>query len=194
MACMTILEQIQQLPFDIAATPQRKIHQPSMAQAGVLIAFTHEAEPHIVLTLRSSKLAKHSGEVAFPGGKQDPEDDSIITTALREAHEEVGLCPSQVEVLGELHQVFSRFGYVVTPVVGIIKADIELVANPDELESIFKVPVRFFIDNEPDEYFQRGSIKMPTYHFEGYRIWGLTAMMIAEMINNHFGGNIEFSV
>jgi len=191
---MNIQNRIEQLAQSISALEQRRIEQPSMAQAGVLIALTEEDEPHMVLTQRSTQLSTHSGEVAFPGGKRDPEDDDIVFTALREAHEEVGLQPQDVNVIGELHQVFSRFGYVVTPVVGLIKPNLELVANPGELDSIFKVPVRHFLENDPDEFFERGSIKMPTYHYEGYRIWGLTAMMIAEMMNNHFGAAIEFKI
>lgn len=169
----------------------RIVDQPSLAQAGVLVAITNEENPHLVLTRRASHLSTHSGEVAFAGGKRDDSDPDIIFTALREAQEEINLASQYVEVIGELDQVVSRFGYVVTPIVGIIPADINFTANLDELDAVFKVPLKFFLETQPHDYFQRGKISIPSYHYEGFRIWGLTAMMITEMMNNHLDANIE---
>ena len=171
----------------------RRVSKPELAEAGVLVALTDEPQPRLLLTLRSRQLSSHQGEVAFPGGKRDPEDDSIIVTALREAQEEVALDPSCVTVLGELDQVVSRFGYLVTPVLAIIPPDSEFVANPSELDAVFTVPLNFFLD-EPSGYFQRGSIRIPSYDYEGFHIWGLTAMMIAEMMNNFWDTDIPFRV
>jgi 8-oxo-dGTP pyrophosphatase MutT (NUDIX family) len=144
----------------------------------------------LVLTRRAQHLNSHSGEVAFAGGKRDKTDPNIIFTALREAYEEISLATTDVKIIGPLDQVVSRFGYVVTPIVGIIPADVELVANPEELDAIFKVPLRFFLESEPHDYFERGNISIPSFHYEGFRIWGLTAMMITEMVNNHLNANI----
>ena len=77
-----------------------------------------------------------------------------------------------------------------TPIVGIVPAETEFVANLDELDAIFKVPLRYFLENEPDDYMKRGSLFIPSYHYEGFRIWGLTSMMITEMMNNHLNANI----
>jgi 8-oxo-dGTP pyrophosphatase MutT (NUDIX family) len=129
--------------------------------------------------------------VAFAGGKQDATDPDIVFTALREAHEEINLCSDQVKIIGPLDQVVSRFGYVVTPIVGLIPADLEFIANLDELDAIFKVPLRFFLESEPYEYFERGNISIPSFQYEEFRIWGLTAMMITEMLNNHLNANIS---
>jgi 8-oxo-dGTP pyrophosphatase MutT (NUDIX family) len=181
---------LQQLTFSIEQYEARTIHQPDLAQAGVLVAITDEAEPHLVLTRRAQHLNSHSGEVAFAGGKRDETDPNIIFTALREAYEEISLATTDVKIIGPLDQVVSRFGYVVTPIVGIIPADVELVANPEELDAIFKVPLRFFLESEPHDYFERGNISIPSFHYEGFRIWGLTAMMITEMVNNHLNANI----
>lgn len=182
---------LQTLVISIERYQARTIHQPDLAQAGVLVAITDEVDPHLVLTRRAQHLNSHSGEVAFAGGKQDATDPDIIFTALREAHEEINLSSQNVKIIGPLDQVVSRFGYVVTPIVGIIPADIEFIANPDELDAIFKVPLRFFLDNEPHDYFERGNFSIPSFHYEGFRIWGLTAMMITEMVNNHLDGNIS---
>lgn len=182
---------LQKLISSIDQYDARKIHQPDLAQAGVLVAITDEPEPHLVLTRRAQHLNSHSGEVAFAGGKQDDTDPDIVFTALREAHEEINLCSQQVQIIGPLDQVVSRFGYVVTPIVGLIPADVEFIANLDELDAIFKVPLRFFLESEPYEYFERGSISIPSFQYEEFRIWGLTAMMITEMLNNHLNANIS---
>lgn len=181
---------LQKLIISVEQYQARTVHQPDLAQAGVLVAITDEADPHLVLTRRAQHLNSHSGEVAFAGGKQDATDPDIVFTALREAHEEINLFPQYVKVIGSLDQVVSRFGYVVTPVVGLIPADTEFTANLDELDAIFKVPLRFFLESEPNDYFERGNISIPSFHYEGFRIWGLTAMMITEMVNNHLNANI----
>jgi 8-oxo-dGTP pyrophosphatase MutT (NUDIX family) len=188
---MTSQTLLNQLVSSIKRSQGRIIDQPTLAQAGVLVAITDEAEPHLVLTRRAGHLSTHSGEVAFAGGKKDETDPDIIFTALREAHEEIDLASQEVTVIGELDQVVSRFGYVVTPIVGLIPADVTFTANLDELDAVFKVPLRFFLETEPHDYFERGNISIPSYHFDGFRIWGLTAMMITEMMNNHLDANIS---
>ena len=187
---MTTQTLLNQLINSVQQHKARIIDQPSLAQAGVLVAITDEVDPHLVLTRRANHLKTHSGEVAFAGGKRDDTDPDIIYTALREAHEEINLPSSQVHIVGELDQVISRFGYIVTPIVGIIPSDTQFIANLDELDAIFKVPLRFFLENDPSDYFKQGPFMIPSYHFDGFRIWGLTAMMITEMLNNHLNANI----
>lgn len=187
---MTTQTLLNQLINSVQHHKARTIDQPSLAQAGVLVAITDEVDPHLVLTRRADHLKTHSGEVAFAGGKRDDTDPDIIYTALREAHEEINLPSSQVHIVGELDQVISRFGYIVTPIVGIIPSDTQFIANLDELDAIFKVPLRFFLENAPSDYFKQGPFMIPSYHFDGFRIWGLTAMMITEMLNNHLNANI----
>lgn len=180
---MTELELEKYLTDRLGKHAPRQINQPDLREAGVLIAITAEEYPKIVLTQRSANVSTHQGEVAFPGGKRDPEDESIIATALREAHEEIGLHPKQVRVIGELDQVVSRFGFLITPVLGIIPPYVDHKANPNELDVVFEVPLSHFQD-QPHQYFERENYRIPTYDYEGFRIWGITAMMIAEMMNN----------
>ena len=191
MTSQTLLEQLKSSLLNYQG---RIIEQPTMAEAGVLVAITEEADPHLVLTKRADHLSTHSGEVAFAGGKRDDTDPDIIYTALREAHEEIALPSDNVQIIGQLDQVFSRFGYIVTPVVGLVSPQQKYQANLDELDAVFKVPVRFFLQNEPSGFFERGNFSIPSYDFTGFRIWGLTAMMIVEMMNNHFGANIKMKI
>lgn len=182
---------LNQLVTSVQQYEGRIIQQPSLLQAGVLVAITDEIDPHLILTRRADHLSTHSGEVAFAGGKRDDTDPDIIFTALREAHEEINLASRDVTVVGQLDQVISRFGYVVTPIVGVIPADTQFTANLDELDAVFKVPLRFFLETEPHDYFERGSFSIPSFHYEGFRIWGLTSMMITEMVNNHLNADIN---
>lgn len=157
-------------------------------QAGVLIALTdHVSDPEVILTKRAARLSTHSGEIAFPGGKHDETDADLLTTALREAEEEVGLSPDDVDVVGPLGQVMSKHGLQVTPWVGIVPQDIPLIPNPGELDEVFKVPLSFFMRDQrycTDEIQFRGkTMYVPAWEFNGHIIWGLTAYMLVELLN-----------
>ena len=145
-----------------------------------------QPEPALVLTQRSSTLDSHAGEVAWPGGKQDPEDDSLLTTALREAWEEIALPPQSCNVVAELRPFISKFGLMVTPYVGLIEEPVELSANPDEIEAIFTLPLSWLKDDprtQTDVVSRFGETHhVPVYHYDGFRIWGLTAMILWEFM------------
>lgn len=160
--------------------------QEKREKAAVLLPVLTEPEPAVVLTQRSSNLDSHSGEVAWPGGKQDPDDDSLLTTALRETWEEIGLPPQSCNIIAELRPFISKFGLLVTPYVGLIEEPVELNANPDELEAIFKVPLSWLKDDprtQTDIVSRYGEThRVPVYHYDGFRIWGLTAMILWEFM------------
>ena len=164
-------------------------------QASVLIALTNKIDnPSVILTKRAEKLSSHSGEIAFPGGKQDADDRDLLHTALREAHEEVGLHPDQVEVLGSLGQVMSKHGLQVTPWVGVIPEGVSLTPNPGELDEVFQVPLSFFLQDHrycTDEIRFRGkTLYVPAWDYNGHIIWGLTAYMLVELLNEGCGAGI----
>ena len=164
-------------------------------EAAVLMPITRSDEPQLVLTLRASGLSTHGGEVAFPGGRRDPEDESLVFTALREAQEEVGLEPALVEVVGPLSTQISRHGIKVTPYVGLIPERVEFRANRAEIDALFQVPLAFFRD-DPREITHRidylgHSWYVPSYRYAGFKIWGLTAMMVVELVNLLYGAGIE---
>ncbi|MGB0733399.1 MAG: NUDIX hydrolase [Pontibacterium sp.] len=166
-------------------------------EAGVMMLVTAcEADPHILLTQRSSRLSSHSGEVAFPGGKRDVDDVSILDTALRETEEEIGLHRSWIDVQSPLSQLRSLHGLRVTPWVGLIAKESvnRLTPSPEEIDSIFQVPLTFFLDKQNqcvDDYVVKGkNLYVPAWRYESYIIWGLTAYFIAELVNLCFDADI----
>lgn len=166
-----------------------------LPQAAVLLPITRSAEPGLVLTLRASGMSTHSGEVAFPGGRRDPEDLDLIATALREAQEEIGLPSGLVEVLGPLSTLVSRHGIEVTPYVGLVPDYVDYQANDAEIASVFTVPLAFFRD-DPREMTHRidylgKSWYVPSYRYGEYQIWGLTAIMVVELVNLLYDAGIE---
>ncbi len=163
-------------------------------QASVLIALTDREDPHVILTKRASNLSTHGGEIAFPGGRHDLTDPDLLFTALREANEEIGLLPEDVEVLAPLGQVMSKHQLQVTPWVGIVPASIQLTPSPDEIESIFTVPLSFFLEDQrhhTDQIRFKGMTHfVPAYEYDGHIIWGLTAYMLIELLNIGFDADI----
>lgn len=164
-------------------------------KAGVLVALTDQtSDPEVILTRRSARLSTHSGEVAFPGGKHDETDPDLQFTALREAHEEIGLPPEAVDILGPLGQVMSKHRLQVTPYVGVIDPAIELTPNPGELDAVFRVPVSFFLEKSHYRTHQirsNGRIhEVPAWQYDDYLIWGLTAYVLTELMNTAYDAGI----
>lgn len=167
-------------------------------EAAILIPITDQPLPELVLTQRAQHLSSHAGEVAFPGGKKDPEDVDLVATALRESHEEIALPPDAVEVIGHMPPARSKFGLMVTPFVGVIDPRQPLVPNEDELDHIFSVPLQYFMENEPRDIHQAeydGQLfEVPCYNYKGNIIWGLTAYFIAQFMNHTFDTNITIKL
>lgn len=175
----------------------RKLSDKTQTPAAVLLAITDNADnPQVILTRRSQYLSTHKGQVAFPGGKAESFDKDPEATALREAHEEIGLHPVSVQVVGQMGQVLSRQGFVVTPIVGVVPEHqiAGLVPNLDELDRIFTVPISFLVNNRPvmDEIsISEGVQQVPSFYYEDYRIWGMTAFILAEFVNLVYDARID---
>lgn len=169
---------------------------PDHVDAAVLIPVTDTARPEIILTRRASHMSSHAGEVAFPGGKRDSTDASIVATALRESREEIGLPEDRVEIIGEMDTFTSRVGLRVQPFVGMVPGDVPLVGNPDEIESIFRVPVDYFLNEKPSYThkfrFRDQEFTVPSFNYEDYVIWGLTAFMIVDLMKRAYDHEIDF--
>jgi len=140
---------------------------------------------HIVLTRRRTDLRRHAGEISFPGGRQDPQDHQLKDTALREAEEEIGLDPSQVDVLGELTPV-STFAtnYLIHPFVGMIAANRAWRLSPLEVDAVLELPLRALREGKTRTRLERRGISFETdaYVVDEHLIWGATARIIAELL------------
>lgn len=151
------------------------------------------SEPHILLTQRTMHLSSHAGQIAFPGGKVDAQDASPQHAALREAHEEVGLSPHLVEILGSLPTYVTGTAFHITPVIGLVSPTLTTTANPFEVEEIFEVPLAFLMnpENHRLHVFEREGVLRQWYsmpYLEPHPtdagesterfIWGATAGMI----------------
>lgn len=168
---------------------------PRRADASVLLAITNEAHPKILLTRRASHMTHHAGEVSFPGGKREDGDTSNIVVALREAHEEVGLSPFNVELLGELRSQRARSGLLVKPIIGLIPADTPLVAQPDEIDRMFYVSLEQILQTKPLPYpvkvYQKQYF-MPSFQIDDEIIWGLTARILVSLFKRGLKHRIDW--
>ena len=158
----------------------------SLRPAGVLIpVFERVAGLSVLLTQRSAELKHHAGQVSFPGGRMEDHDRDVVQTALRETHEEVGIPPQAVAVVGYLPPMPTVTGYAVTPVVGLVTDEVTLRIDHTEVEYAFEVPLAFLLDARNARALQREyqGRQIPTveFHYEGERIWGATAHMLIEL-------------
>lgn len=165
---------------------------PPDARAGAVLCllYPHEDSLHVLLMKRREDRTAHSGQVSFPGGKHEPEDESYVVTALREAHEEVGVLPSEVDVLGGLTSLYipvSNFN--VFPFVGYMPQRPELILSETEVSYTIETPLHTLLDNDKKIVTDvispavSGKIKnVKAYRLDdGTIIWGATAMIISEL-------------
>lgn len=155
-------------------------------QAAVMVLITDAPEPELIFTLRAKHLNQHAGEVCFPGGKWESQDDSLLTTAMRETHEEIGLAPNMIDVLGALPARATKSGAMVQPFVGKIPAECRFHLNHHELEELFSVPLTAFrqgLQIRMDVFERNGlRVRIPAYRYQNYEIWGFTAGVTAELL------------
>lgn len=154
----------------------------SFKPAAVLIAITERERPGMLLLHRPSTMRAHPGQVAFPGGRLDP-GETAVEAALREAHEELGLRPDDVRVVGPSDRYRTGSGYDVTPVIGVIPPDLEIHPNPAEVAQWFEAPVDFVLDpaNHVTRSTQWNGREVSFVEIiwsdgrQDHRIWGVTA-------------------
>ena len=152
--------------------------------AAVLVAITDRPEPGLILTERRADLRTHAGQVAFPGGRID-EGETPTQAALREAWEEIALDPAHASIVGEVDRYTTVTGFHITPVIAVVPPDLPLVANPAEVASWFEPPLAFLLD-PANQVSVASTFRGRERHYlqinwNGHRIWGATAAMIANL-------------
>jgi len=165
---------------------QDLIGDPStLKAAAVLVPIIDAAEPRVLLTVRRDDLRAHAGQVAFPGGRLDPEDDGPVAGALREAWEEIGLPSDLVDVIGTSRAYATGTGYLITPVVGVIPEGLELVPHEAEVARVFEVPLEHLIAES--NHLRRTAVynDIERHFFQidwpHEYIWGITAVLIVDL-------------
>jgi len=163
--------------------------RPDARKAAVLLAlFVQNEEIHLLFIRRASTLRAHSGEIAFPGGSFDPEDTSLVSTALREAAEEIGLLPARVEVLGLLNPVFTVVSnFLIMPVVAYLPSGPgQLFAQASEVAEVLPLPLLALADPAiaHTEVWTSGGRTRTVYFYDygSLRIWGATGRILSNLL------------
>jgi 8-oxo-dGTP pyrophosphatase MutT (NUDIX family) len=174
----------------LASSDGQDLVEGKLVPAAVLVPLVLGVQPGVLLTKRTAHLAKHAGQVSFPGGRIDPGDASPEHAALREAQEEVGLAPQSVELVGRLGDYVTGTGYRVTPVLGLLPEgreveDLHLAPSPDEVESLFVLPLSVVLDPAAPQrrraHFRGAWREFWVWPHPDHYIWGATAAMLVHL-------------
>jgi 8-oxo-dGTP pyrophosphatase MutT (NUDIX family) len=185
------LEEVERL---LAAAPVlRRPPAEGFVPSAVLVPlYAAAGQLWVLLTRRTDTLPKHAGQYAFPGGVREEGDQDEVAAALREAHEEIGLDPSRVVVLGHLDDVRTPTGFLISPVVGAIPFPLTVQPASEEVEAIVQVPFAYLANPEVVEEQELEiageRVLSPVYHYRNHRIWGATARILADLIDRLTGG------
>lgn len=156
----------------------------SKKSAAVLLPVICKPEPTL-FTKRTDNLRLHASQISFPGGAREPNDHSLIETALRESYEEINILPNQVQILGKMQPIKSHSDYLVTPIVGLISAKVSYYKNPAEVAVIFEVPLKHALSltHHHAIMINAGGDKKRLffYRYDPYLIWGLTATILNKL-------------
>lgn len=166
----------------LAAHRPTRVSVPDARAAAVLIPVVGGDDPSVLFTVRTETVRSHKGQISFPGGSIDPTDESPMAAALRETHEEIGLDPGSVEVVGELDTTPTFVsGFVISPFVGLLHGAPRLTPNPGEVAEVLQVPLADLDDEiRAEPGFAHAGRTYPTeaWIWRDYVIWGVTARLI----------------
>lgn len=180
---------LQQIRSFLAGYQPARLSVDATPAAVLLLLYEKEGEPYILLTRRTNYVEHHKGETSFPGGAFDAADGDLLTTALRETEEEIGVRPQDVEVLGRLDDIVTITDFLVSPFVGLLPSpDYPFVINAHEVAELVEVPLRHLMDERNLEWTTRevGDRRVPIliYHYGDHRIWGATARILKGFLDH----------
>lgn len=180
---------LQQMRDFLAGYQPARLSVDATPAAVLLLLYEKNGEPHIVLTRRTNYVEHHKGETSFPGGAFDATDGDLLTTALRETEEEIGVRPEDVEVLGRLDDIVTITDFLVSPFVGVLASpDYPFVVNANEVAELVEVPLRHLMDERNLERtvrpFHDRSVLIFTYHYGDHRVWGATARILKGFLDH----------
>lgn len=167
---------------------KRHIADADRVPSAVLIpVYENQGQYHIVFIRRTDMVKTHKGQISFPGGTREINDETLLDTAIRESTEEIGLLPEDIEILGELDdEVTTTSNYIVTPFIAMIPWPYSFVINKGEVDDIIKVPVAALLEKgclKPDTEFLNGKeFESYAYHYKGKVIWGATARILNKFL------------
>jgi 8-oxo-dGTP pyrophosphatase MutT (NUDIX family) len=177
------------LDAGLARRPRRALDRSDLVSAAVLVAITERGEPHLLFTKKTGSVPHHKGQFSFPGGIVEERDASRVETALREAWEEIRLPAAAVEVLGLLDDTETRATpFIITPVVGLVTAPVDLVPDGREIERVLEVPLRVLRDPRifRAETWERGGESHEVLFYSVSAedvIWGATARILRQFLD-----------
>ncbi|MBW1711678.1 MAG: CoA pyrophosphatase [Deltaproteobacteria bacterium] len=177
----------ERLKAALAEAPPSDVPQDDSRPAAVLVPFfKDEGLWQVLFTKRTDKVEQHKGQVSFPGGAQDPEDESLVATSLRETQEEIGVKDSDVELVGRLRPTRTVSNYLVQPFVGIIPYPYPFQLNSFEVDSLVKVPLDQLLTEARGQRPGPGLALNLIFNRQGEVIWGATARILYQLLEAAF--------
>ncbi|MFB3884069.1 MAG: CoA pyrophosphatase [Thermodesulfobacteriota bacterium] len=172
----------------LSSRERRVIEHPPFSHAAVLVPLFKKGEDcHLLFTKRSQEVKYHKGEISFPGGVVDEDDSELIHTALREAHEEIGLKETDVQVIGLLDDIVTITQFIVTPIVGLFPYPYPFKVSEAEIAELIEVPLSFLLNGNcfsESEIFRGGRNEIVyNYQYEHHVIWGATARILKQFLD-----------
>ena len=171
----------------LTENPKKTVVDSSFTPAGVtLLVYPKDGEFCILLNKRTDKVDDHKGEISFPGGRKDPEDKILLDTALRETHEEMGISPEDVDILGEIDDIPTNTSYLISTFVGTIPHPYKFAPSEAEVAEVLEVPISTLIDHNSarDEVHIRDGelVNSVSYSYNGHLIFGATARILSRFL------------
>jgi 8-oxo-dGTP pyrophosphatase MutT (NUDIX family) len=170
-----------------AMQPEAYLANNPRKSAVMMLVYAKNDTAHLVLTKRNTYPGIHSSQISFPGGKAEPEDTSLIATALRETYEEIGINPNEIEVVMPFSEIYIPLSnFLVMPFLGIATKNLSFVPDPKEVAAILELPLDVFLDDSivintemSTSYGEK--MMVPAFRFQDHVVWGATAMILSEL-------------